>query len=89
VADDSTQLALASRIDDVRARARRFVRGYIFRSMTESDGAELADLYFHTYGRDVVASKDDADAELARTFAGEYGRLNLGPRRQSLETGSS
>lgn len=51
--------------------------GYELRPIREADREELAQLYFESYNRDIVADKAAAREEFDLTFAGEYGRLDL------------
>jgi GNAT superfamily N-acetyltransferase len=49
--------------------------GYALRGLCQEDEAGLAGLYCAAYPEEVVAGLEAAAEEMARTFAGEYGRL--------------
>lgn len=73
----SQQLTLIADLDGIVGRGTSIPPGYELRPTDEADAAPLAKLYLVAYPNQVVATEAEAQAEMSRTFAGEYGRLDL------------
>jgi len=73
---ESQQLTWSARLADVlRAAPPDYGRG--IRPASKEDEIPLGELYFAAYAGREVARLEEAHEELRRTFAGEYGALDL------------
>jgi ribosomal protein S18 acetylase RimI-like enzyme len=71
------QLTLIADIHDILRSRRERADGYEIRETTMRDKQSLASIYFSAYDREIVSDLKAAEEEIAQTFEGEYGRLDL------------
>jgi ribosomal protein S18 acetylase RimI-like enzyme len=77
VSDAPRQLTWIAHLEDI-LKAHRPGDGPAIRPARSGDKAALAEIYFASYPRSIVADPAAAREEMKQTFGGEYGSLDLG-----------